>query len=188
MRTEQLWDERVKERMIVRHFPPRIQDDLRNITEPEFDNTAVQSTYIHGASHFGKTIYACFLMLNELKRMYLNEINGQCYFVAACDLVYELKATFDKTTALSENDVINKYKTCHLLLLDDFGTTIPSEWMYQVIYTIINYRYEQLLPTIFTSNLDLNALSEFFKDGRIPSRIERMGKVVKKTNYKNKQA
>jgi len=40
-----------------------------------------------------------------------------------------------------------------LLLLDDLGSAKASEWTEEITYRLINHRYNQCLPTIFTSNL-----------------------------------
>jgi len=48
---------------------------------------------------------------------------------------------------------------------------------------ITDYRWENQKPTIITSNYGLPELAELFGDDRIPSRIERMCKAVKKTPY-----
>lgn len=182
MRTEELWNEKVKWSIIKREFTPRIQMDLQQIKEPLIED--VKSIYLHGASDTGKTIYAAFLYLFYRKKMYMDAEIGQTYFISTSELVYELKKSFDKDSDISEADIVNKYKTCRLLVLDDFGTTIPSDWIYQVLYLIINYRYEYNLLTVFTSNLGLTELQKLFGDDRIPSRIERMCQIIKKNKYK----
>ncbi|WP_280688332.1 MULTISPECIES: ATP-binding protein [unclassified Kitasatospora] len=69
-----------------------------------------------------------------------------------------------------------------LLLLDDLGSAKTSEWTEEITYRLINYRYNQCLPTIFTSNLPAKT-----SDGRdltttlgerIASRLAEMTTVV----------
>lgn len=181
MRTEKLWNEKVKWLIIKREFSPRIQNDLQTIDPPIIDK--VDSVYLYGDSATGKTIYAGFLFMEERKRMYLTGEVGSCYFISTSEMVYELKKCFDKESGVKETEIIDKYKKCHLLVFDDFGTVIPSDWIYQVMYLIINYRYENNLLTIFTSNLNLQKLQTLFSDDRIPSRIERMCQIIKKNKY-----
>jgi DNA replication protein DnaC len=40
-----------------------------------------------------------------------------------------------------------------LIVLDDLGREKVSDWTGEVIYTLVNARYEAMLPTIVTSNL-----------------------------------
>jgi DNA replication protein DnaC len=51
-----------------------------------------------------------------------------------------------------------------LLLLDDLGSAKASEWVEEITYRLINERYNQCLPTIFTSNFPTRA--ERDKEGR----------------------
>lgn len=76
------------------------------------------------------------------------------------------------------NNIINKYKTCELLIIDDlFKDKIASGEIISKltsndmkhIYPIINYRYINKLPTIYSSEADGEMLMEF--DGAIAGRI-----------------
>jgi DNA replication protein DnaC len=68
------------------------------------------------------------------------------------------------------------------LLLDDLGSAKTSEWTEEVTYRLVNYRYNQCLPTIFTSNLPPRAqqgpdLTSTLGE-RITSRLAEMVAVV----------
>lgn len=45
-----------------------------------------------------------------------------------------------------------------LLVLDDLGAEKPSEWVREQLYVIINRRYENMLPTIVTTNCSTQEL------------------------------
>jgi DNA replication protein DnaC len=126
---------------------------------------------------------AAFMLLQEEKRMYLEVIPGHCKFISTLDIFSEIKSTFDNKEGKTEQEIIKFYREVPLLVLDDFGTRKPTDWVYDVLYLIINYRYEWMLPTIFTSNLNLNEISKVYGDDRLTSRIERMGKVLKLQKY-----
>jgi len=64
------------------------------------------------------------------------------------------------------------------VIIDDLGVEKNSEWVSATLYTIINGRYENELPTILISNLSLVGLSGKIDD-RIVSRISEMC-IVKK--------
>src|SRR5690606_7391206 len=40
-----------------------------------------------------------------------------------------------------------------LLMVDDLGAAKTSEWVEEVNYRLINWRYDRVLPTVFTSNV-----------------------------------
>lgn len=63
-----------------------------------------------------------------------------------------------------------------LLVLDDIGRERVSEWTGELVYTVVNDRYERRLPTIATSNLSADelvasgywpAISRLAEDGRL---------------------
>jgi len=60
-----------------------------------------------------------------------------------------------------------------ILIIDDIGAEKPSDWVAEILYYLINSRYENMKTTIFTSNLSLDKLSDRIGD-RIVSRIAEM--------------
>ena len=49
----------------------------------------------------------------------------------------------------------------------------PSDWVTEKLYQVVNYRHGHLLPTVFTSNLALDALAEHLSP-RVAYRIGEM--------------
>ena len=60
-----------------------------------------------------------------------------------------------------------------MLILDDLGAEKVTEYVRQSLYTLINKRYLDNLPTFFTSNLSLDEIAARLDD-RISSRIFEM--------------
>jgi DNA replication protein DnaC len=56
----------------------------------------------------------------------------------------------DKLVSLTED--------APLLVLDDLGAEKPSEWVREQLYVIINRRYENMLPTVVTTNCSTQEL------------------------------
>ncbi len=67
------------------------------------------------------------------------------------DLLARIKRTFDNGD-LTEDDVMRIYEEVPLLVIDDLGSEQPTEWGIAKIYTIINARYEALMPVVITTN------------------------------------
>ena len=57
-----------------------------------------------------------------------------------------------------------------ILFLDDIGAEKPSDWVMETFYLIINKRYNEKLPIVFTSNLSIEQLAQTISD-RIASRV-----------------
>ncbi|SDN06031.1 ATP-binding protein [Actinacidiphila guanduensis] len=60
-----------------------------------------------------------------------------------------------------------------LLLLDDLGAAKQSPWTEELTYRLVNHRYNQLLPTLITTNLPVAELRDAVGD-RVASRLAEM--------------
>ena len=69
-----------------------------------------------------------------------------------------------------ETDTMELLLTCDLLILDDLGTEFDSSFYQSTIYNLINTRLNRSLPTIISTNLDFNGISNRYEE-RITSRI-----------------
>lgn len=179
MRTCEIWQKKVLPKVIQRTFTPRLQKDIKAIyiKVPE----KVDSLYIYGDVGTGKTLYASWLLLQEQKNLYLSSQVGDCIFVSNIELFEEIKSGFNSSIDIPP--VLDRYKKAHLLVLDDLGIVKPTDWVLNILYLLVNWRYENLKTTIFTSNLNLAELAIYLGDDRVVSRIERMCRIVRKKNY-----
>ena len=71
-------------------------------------------------------------------------------FKTSIDLLTDIRATYDTDT--QESKVVDTYGTVELLVLDDLGKEKVTAWAASMIFSIINARYERMLPTIITTN------------------------------------
>ena len=90
-------------------------------------------------------------------------------FVNFADLMLEVKASFDSKD-ITEQDVIKKYTSYTILVVDDIGAEKSSDYTQAVIYSILNRRYESMVPTIITTNLSSGDITGSY-GSRILSRI-----------------
>ena len=97
-----------------------------------------------------------------------------------------IKQEFDNTT---QKTYLSKMKVTPILVIDDLGKEKKSEWTRQVLFDVINYRYEHLLPTIITTNLatanNFDALANHV-EGAVWSRLCEMCNFIatKGTDYR----
>lgn len=177
MRTIERWVSTVYPK-VLKELTPRIQRDIQKIGELDFDvkENTVLSSYLHGKVGGGKTIYAAQLYLAEKKKAYINCFDSECIFISVPLFFQELKNVYQNHT--SESEYLQKFYQADLLIFDDLGVEKSSEWAWNILYLILNYRYENLKRIIITSNLNLKELAEKLSDDRIPSRISRMCEIV----------
>lgn len=76
------------------------------------------------------------------------------------DILSDIKRCYERNSEVTEEEVLEAYKTVDLLIIDDLGKEQVTEWSVPVLYSILNERYEALLPTIITTNYNTNALAE----------------------------
>ncbi|GAA0285877.1 hypothetical protein GCM10010302_25200 [Streptomyces polychromogenes] len=62
---------------------------------------------------------------------------------------------------------------CPLLIVDDLGAARNSEWTEEITMRLINRRYNEMLPTLLTTNLGMADLREHIGD-RVASRLTEM--------------
>ncbi len=81
------------------------------------------------------------------------------------ELLKEIRNTYDSTSNRVELDVIGPVMEAELLVLDDLGAERMTDWVEETMSLIVNTRYNERRPTIFTSNWedtpdegDLNSL------------------------------
>jgi DNA replication protein DnaC len=160
-------------------FPFIVGKALQELPFPkELKKETIEGMYIWGPNGTGKTIYAAFILVANIKRQFDLERN---IFISSVELLSKFRNSYSKNTSESEMEILDKYSKVNLLVLDDFGVEKSTEWAYQMLYLLINRRYENMLTTIFTSNLNLQELGEKLGDNRIPSRIQSMCKIVNMT-------
>jgi DNA replication protein DnaC len=87
-------------------------------------------------------------------------------FLTVPDLLDWLRFSYDSTETSFE-ERFDEIRNIKLLVLDDLGTQNATPWAQEKLFQIINHRYVNRLPTVVTTNVDLQSI-----DGRIGSRLK----------------
>lgn len=82
-------------------------------------------------------------------------------FTTALRIARAFKSTWSKTADRTESDVIKIYTDPDLLIIDEVGVQFGSDTEKQILFEIINTRYEKMRPTILISNQTRDELSAF---------------------------
>lgn len=126
--------------------------------------------YIHGAPGVGKThLTAC--MVNELS----NQLQ-ECLLTNFSEISRQIRETYNDNNK-SEIFYIDKITSIDFLFIDDLGTEAvrrkgEDNFLQEKIFEILNIRYNNLKPTIFSSNYSLQELIEI--QGFIQKTVDRI--------------
>lgn len=115
---------------------------------------------LRGGPGCGKTHLAA-AVANEAVRN-----RNQVLFTIVPDLLDHLRATYAPTSTIQYDELFERVRTTQLLVLDDLGTESATPWAQEKLFQLINHRYNDELPTVFTTNRRLDSLDE-----RIRSRL-----------------
>ena len=114
--------------------------------------------YLFGNKGTGKSrLTACManeLILNHYTVLYTNFSEISKY----------IRGTFNKTTE-TEYEFLERLTKIDFLFIDDFGTELVSKndqdlWLQEKVFEVVNKRYNNNKPIIFTSNYSLRELIE----------------------------
>jgi DNA replication protein DnaC len=158
---------RYKESQLTDFEPEKINPILEWIV-----NDKKEILFINGISGCGKTHLMCAIC---------NRLNAQkipAAYVLIPDIALQLRDSmhpdpdFDSQSRHEdEMEIINKYRRSDLVgVFDDLGASKPSDYVSESLYAIINNRYEQIAPSVYSSNLTVGQISEIYGD-RIASRL-----------------
>lgn len=98
--------------------------------------------------------------------------------IRVIELIRILKETWQRGSENTERDVIEHFGGIDVLILDEVGIQFGSETERMFMFDIINTRYDNMLPTILISNLDINNLKEILGEQAVDRLREDGGKVL----------
>ncbi|MBS3903774.1 MAG: ATP-binding protein [Simkania sp.] len=98
---------------------------------------------------------------------YTKGINHKRYWKEA-DLLARLRSGMDDRGDYIEN--LKYLCDDDLIIIDDLGSCGLTDWRKEVLFALIDFRYESMKPTMFTSNLSRNDFKENFEP-RVFSRL-----------------
>lgn len=107
--------------------------------------------YIEGTNGTGKTHLAAAIALQLISE----GIPVICK--TSSDILGDIKKAFDRKFP-PEYEVLDAYKKVDLLIIDDLGKEQCSDWSMSTLYSILNDRYEDMKPTIVTTNYNADGL------------------------------
>ena len=180
----------------IQKILPRKFWDVKTDKSLDMYKDKLCSLFIHGKAGVGKTVLACSLaklyirqgyevkfisypaFIMDLQGMFRGEkdVYGYAKEIAWYpeDADISLKPSYMREFGSPEKE----WKKEGVLIIDDLGAVKLTEFVRQITYYIINEREMKMLPTIITSNFDLNEIDNMI-DPRVSSRISGMCEIKK---------
>lgn len=129
--------------------------------------------YIYGNNSSGKT-YLTACMCNALV-----EKGYTCVFTSMPKIISEIQKSYNNNAALSQAEVVEMLSRKQFLFIDDLGKEFigqnKSAFAEKVLLEVLNTRYNNGLPTIFSSNFSLTDFIEKLDvDKAISERVNEM--------------
>ncbi len=104
-----------------------------------------------GRPGVGKTHLAAAVLGAVIQRY---RVRGR--FVDFSSLIHQIQSTFDPSSPESKHDILDPIIEAELLVLDELGANKPTPFVLDTLYLILNGRYTERRPTLFTSNFRLD--------------------------------
>lgn len=130
----------------------------------------------NSANHFAGTLRGWLLLLGRygtgkthLAAAIANQavnMGVSTFFLTVPDLLDWLRYAYSNSSESGFETRFEEIRNIPLLVMDDFGTHNATSWAQEKLFQILDHRYVAKLPTVITSNLNLN---EF--EGRVNSRL-----------------
>ncbi len=110
-------------------------------------NHKVPGLIFYGPPGVGKT-HLAVAVLRELIERY--QVQGR--YADFSSLMFAIHSTFDDTSTDSLASVLRPVMEAEVLVLDELGAQKPTDWVLQNLYWIVNRRYNEQRPTLFTTS------------------------------------
>jgi DNA replication protein DnaC len=133
---------------------PDKRDNLRKAFERarEFAREPQGWLLLKGGYGCGKTHLAAAIANDRVAR------GEATQFVVVPDLLDHLRATFAPTSRISYDERFENVRNSPFLILDDFGAQSATAWAQEKMFQLINHRYNAQLPTVITTNRELEEI------------------------------
>lgn len=135
-------------------LPPDRQANLRRVFErtQEFAQHPEGWLVLRGGYGCGKT-HLAIAIANACVEQGLPVL-----FITVPDLLDHLRAAFAPASPQSYDERFDEIRNAPLLILDDLGTEQGTPWALEKLFQLLNFRYMSRLPTVITTNHELEDL------------------------------
>lgn len=120
------------------------------------DGNGGRSAIFSGGVGTGKTHLAVGIALHVMDRY-----GKSAVFVTVQRLIRSVRDAWRRDSELSETEVIERFASPALLILDEVGVQAGSENERQILFDVLNERYEKRRSTLLLTNLNVDECRHF---------------------------
>lgn len=102
--------------------------------------------FFHGSPGVGKTMLAAIIANESVK------LGRSVIFSKVADLLRNIRATFNKDSKKTEQEILQKLYDCDVLIIDDMRPENGKKFESKTLFDVIDNRYNANKQTIITSN------------------------------------
>ena len=103
---------------------------------------------LFGAIGTGKTYISCAFAINAIEQRQI-----RIKYITEYDL---LSLYFEK-----KYQEFKRFKECQILILDEIGKRVLADWQRVQLEELLSHRYNEMLPTVYITNLEQSDFKEF---------------------------
>lgn len=146
-----------------------------------FPNDKSRGLYLWGNIGAWKTTTAAIVANEMIGRYWID-----CLMINWATWLSMVKDSFDNKLNTTGKNLLQRMRSTGLLIIDDIHQEKGSEWVREQLFITVNYRYEQGLPTIVTSNFSIEDIAERY-NGQIASRLIETCEIIEFTGDDRRQ-
>ena len=146
---------------------------INALTDPQL--LSLQTAY-HSSQEFASKLNGWLLLMGQygcgkthLAAAIANravEMGVPTLFLTVPDLLDWIRFSYNDPSTTFEQR-FDEIRNIQLLVLDDFGTENATPWAQEKLFQILNYRYQNKLPLVITTNQVMESI-----EARIQSRLQ----------------
>jgi DNA replication protein DnaC len=129
-------------RYFVENFTPN------GLFRAEASDSKSTDILLFGAIGTGKTYISCAFALELIKRN-----QRAIKYITEYDL---LSLYFEK-----KYQEFRRFRECQILILDEIGKRVLADWQRVQLEELLSHRYNEMLPTVYITNLEQNDFKAF---------------------------
>jgi len=185
--------DRLESRGIRKRFYDATFDSYVADTKEKRNALEVCRDFIARESEVFKTGECLFLVgkpgtgKNHLAVSIVRESKRDAKIVKASEMIRRIRESYRRESHETEQYLIADYATIPLLIVNEIGVQFGTDAEKNLLFEVLDLRYENMLPTVFISNLSIQGIRDFV-GGRVIDRMLENGKVVEFTweSYRRK--
>ena len=117
---------------------------------------------------------------NHLAISILKEFGGDVFIIKASEMIRKIRESYKSGSEEREQSLIERFACYDLLIVNEVGVQFGTDNEKNLLFEVLDIRYENMLPTIFISNLNIQNIKEFV-GGRVIDRMLENGKIIEFT-------